>query len=86
MPIWCPKCNAMLPAGLETCPACGARLPPENPRPRQAGPDGEAEDAPPLARTETAWITGYLLAFLLIPLVIMLVLGLLCVLVFNLGR
>ncbi len=33
MPTFCPKCNAMLPDGLEKCPRCGAKLPktPEDP-------------------------------------------------------
>ncbi len=27
MPTFCPKCNAMLPDGLEKCPRCGTKLP-----------------------------------------------------------
>ncbi|RMF46516.1 MAG: zinc ribbon domain-containing protein, partial [Anaerolineae bacterium] len=27
MPVWCPKCHAMLADGTAKCPRCGAKLP-----------------------------------------------------------
>lgn len=64
---WCPKCNGQLPPGLEVCPRCGAQL-------RKPG-----KDTPEVSGKDIAWITGYTLMFMLIPLVIIVVVGLLCV-------
>ena len=69
MPVWCPKCNAMLAEGLDKCPRCGAQLAP---------PEKEGE----IGRKDVAWISAYTIGILLIPLVIGLLLGLACVLIF----
>ena len=70
MPIWCPKCNAMLPEGLEECPRCGVRL-------------GPSEKEEGISRRDVAWLSAYTIGILLIPVVIGLILALICIFVFN---
>lgn len=65
MAEWCPKCRAMLPEGLEKCPACGAKLP------SAAGEN--------LGCREVLSISFYILKIVLIPLLIAVAIGLLCV-------
>lgn len=69
MPVWCPNCNAMLPEGLEKCPRCGARL-------------DRSEQEGEIGRKDVAWISAYTIGILLIPLVIGLLIGLACILIF----
>jgi hypothetical protein len=69
MPVWCPKCNAMLPEGLEECPRCGASLTP-------AKKEGE------IGGRDVAWLSAYTIGILVIPLIVGLLIGLACVLIF----
>ena len=73
MPVWCPKCNAMLPEGLGACPRCGASL-------------GKAIDQTTneteLNRSDIFWLSAYTIGIVLIPLVIGLAIGLVCILLF----
>ena len=82
MPIWCPKCNSMISEGAEKCPVCGARLP----QPAQDAPSGTGAPAGPPSRSEIATITAYLLSVLLIPVIVLVILGLICVVVINVGN
>ncbi len=72
MPLFCPKCGAMLPDGLEKCPRCGAKLP-------QASSD-------PNALTPQEWrvLLAEAYKFVLLPLALALLLGLGCILVLYL--
>ena len=69
MPVWCPNCNAMLPEGSEQCPRCGARL-------------ATAEKEGEIGAGDVAWISAYTIGILLIPLVLGLLIGLACILIF----
>jgi uncharacterized paraquat-inducible protein A len=69
MPEWCPKCNAMLPEGLDQCPRCGKRLH------RKSNSEYSTRDI--------AWISAYVLGIVLIPVVLVIIIGLICV---YLGR
>ncbi len=69
MPDWCPKCNAMLAPGLESCPVCGAKL-------------GKNKDGQGSGR-EIAWLSIYIIAIALIPLLIAFGIGLICMLVYR---
>ena len=69
MPVWCPKCNAMLPEGLGECPRCGARL-------------SSTEKEGKISRSDVAWLSAYTIGILLIPLIVGLAIGLVCILVF----
>jgi uncharacterized paraquat-inducible protein A len=68
MPEWCPQCNAMLPPGSKECPRCGAKL------------DGEGEQD--VGNKEVFWLSAYTIGIVLIPLIIGLVIGLICIAVF----
>ncbi len=66
MPEWCPKCNAMLPPGLQNCPSCGAKL-----------PSGQGDQT---SKKEIFWFSAYIIGLALIPILIALGIGLLCIL------
>ncbi len=70
MPIWCPKCNSMLPEGTSKCPVCGTKL----------GGDDEEEA---LTRKEYMVINLYVLGIILGPIIIALLLGIICVAVWH---
>ena len=80
MPVWCPKCNAMLNEGLEKCPICGSRLPAAG-----KAPASQAASDRPIDAADGVQITLFLLGFLLIPVIILIALGLICAVVSNLG-
>lgn len=69
MPVWCPKCHAMLAEGSEECPRCGADL-------RSSAEQEEFN------RSDIALFSAYTIGILVIPLIIGLVLGLICIFVF----
>jgi hypothetical protein len=60
---WCPKCNAMLPAHLERCPRCNANL---------SGGGTQAF-------REIIQIAGVIIVVAIIPILIVVVIGLICV-------
>ncbi|NUM48283.1 MAG: hypothetical protein HUU38_26550 [Anaerolineales bacterium] len=60
---WCPKCNAMLPAHLERCPRCNANL-----------KGGGAQ-----MWRELFQIGGVIIAVAIIPLLIVIAVGLICI-------
>jgi hypothetical protein len=57
----------MLPEGLDVCPSCGKRL--------KKKEDSEYSSG------DIAWISSYVLAIILIPLILIIVIGIICVLV-----
>jgi hypothetical protein len=71
----------MLPPGLETCPACGARLG------KSGGIAQIGANLPDPARQYTTkdifWISAYMIALALVPLAIIILIGLICVWVGN---
>jgi hypothetical protein len=77
----------MLAEGLEKCPVCGARLPPAI---QKTGggkrPEEESSTGQPLNRSETLSITAYLVSVMLIPLIVIIVIGLICAVIANLGN
>lgn len=60
---WCPKCNAMLPAHLERCPRCNANL---------KGGGGQSF-------REMAQIAGVIVAVTVIPILVLVAIGLICI-------
>ena len=68
MPEWCPHCHGLLPDGLELCPNCGKRI--------RSKRGGESDLKAILS------ISLYVLAFTILPILIIAVIGLICV---NLG-
>lgn len=70
MPVWCQKCGAMLPEGLESCPRCGMKI---------NSPATGDED---LNRQEISSLTMDVLRILLIPVLAALVLAFLCYFLF----
>ena len=66
MPEWCPECNAMLAPGLESCPICGAKL------------GKKADDQS--AGKEIFWLSVYIVGIALIPILIVIGIGVVCVL------
>jgi predicted amidophosphoribosyltransferase len=70
--IWCPQCNAMLPEGTQTCPRCGTKL--------KARGANEEE----VSRRDLVWYSVFSIGVVLIPLLIMVVIGVICVLIFVL--
>lgn len=74
MPIWCPNCHAMLPEGLAECPRCGTQLSP-------SGKGGEAGSE----RAAIFWFSLYTIAIVLIPIIVGVVIGLICILLFVAG-
>lgn len=70
MPVWCPKCGAMLADGTERCPRCDTKL--------EASGGGEAD-----LSTKEIWnLTFYILRILLVPVLVALVIGLICYLTY----
>lgn len=68
MPIWCPKCHAMLPESLEECPKCGTRL----------GSPDEGE----ISHSDIFWMSAYTIGIALIPVGVILIIAVICILVF----
>lgn len=64
MPEWCPKCNAMLPEGLEKCPRCGKKLP--------------SKKDSKYTWKDIFSISVYVLIILLIPVILVISIGILC--------
>ena len=75
MPVWCPNCHAMLPEGVEKCPRCGAPIKASQ---AELAADGEADVEP----SDVAWYSGYTIAMILIPLLLVVGIGLLCFILF----
>jgi predicted amidophosphoribosyltransferase len=75
MPVWCPSCNAMLPDGTRECPRCGAKI-----------EGDQSEDKEDFSRADLAWYSAYTIGIVIIPIVIALAIGLICILVFVAGR
>jgi hypothetical protein len=75
MPIWCPECHAMLPDGTQICPRCGARL-------NHVESEGQSD----FSRSDFFWYSAYTIGIVLIPIIIAVVIGLICVLLFISGR
>jgi len=69
MPDWCPQCHAMLTEGTQECPRCGARL-------------GESDHQEGFSRSDIAWFSGYTIAIILIPIIISVAIGLICIWLF----
>jgi hypothetical protein len=69
MPEWCPKCHAMLPEGLDRCPSCGKRL-----------RSGHGES---FSFKDILGISSSVLLVVLIPLIIVIIGGLLCIVLGN---
>ena len=67
MPAWCPKCHGMLPDGLEECPACGAKI--ETPKENET-----------LSNREILLLSFEVLKYALLPILVVIVIGALCVL------
>lgn len=70
MPIWCPRCGAMLANGSEVCSRCGKKL-----------GSTPADDAD-LSSKEIWNLTLYVLRIVLIPTILVLFIGILCYLVY----
>jgi hypothetical protein len=64
----------MLPEGLEECPRCGAHL-----------GKPKAEDEPEVSRSEIFWYSTFTIGIVLIPIVIGVAIGLVCILLFTLN-
>jgi hypothetical protein len=75
MPVWCPNCSAMLPDGTAECPRCGAII-----------GLGKSEDEENFSRGDLAWYSAYTIGIVLIPILIALAIGLICILIFVAGR
>ena len=71
MPDWCPNCNAMFPDGLKECPRCGIPL-----------GGGEREDEVNINRKTIAYYSLYTIGIVLVPIIIGLCIGLLCLFLF----
>jgi len=63
---WCPKCNAMLSPGLEKCPVCGKRL--------------KKASSSEFTTRDIFWFTLYVLGIAMIPILIAIAIGVICVL------
>ncbi len=70
MPDWCPNCSAMLPEGTKECPRCGALI--------------ESRDEQEFSREDLVWYSGFTIGIVLIPLLIVVLIGVICVLIFVL--
>lgn len=68
MPLWCPKCHAMLPEGLEKCPSCGVKL---------CKPKSEESDEE-FSRADYFWYSAYTIGVVLIPIIVVIGISLLC--------
>lgn len=71
MPVWCPKCNAMLAEGQVECPVCGARL---------GGESGAGAE-----RSAAIWIALYTLGIALVPVILAALIGIACYLFLRLA-
>lgn len=69
MPEWCPRCHAMLPEGLESCPRCGKRL--------RSGSDDN------LTLKDILSLSSSVLLIILIPVVLIIIGALLCTVLGN---
>ncbi len=69
MPVWCPKCHAMLPEGTPKCTVCGTKL------------ENDQEGA--LTRREMLALNLYVIGIALIPVIVVILLGLVCVLAWH---
>jgi hypothetical protein len=74
MTEWCPKCHAMLPPGLETCPACGAKLR------KKAGKLSVNMGSDQYTGRDIFWLSAYIVGIALIPILVAIGLGILCML------
>ncbi|GAB4529049.1 MAG: hypothetical protein Fur0018_15380 [Anaerolineales bacterium] len=74
MPVWCPKCHAMLSDGTVKCPRCGAKLP------------KTPSDPNTLTRQEFKAVLAEAYKFALLPVAMALLAGLLCLAVLYLGK
>jgi len=70
MPVWCPKCHAMLAEGAPKCPRCGANLP---------RPDPNA-----LTPQEFKAILWEAYKFALLPVALAVLLGFACLIILSL--
>ncbi|HZD55092.1 MAG TPA: zinc-ribbon domain-containing protein [Anaerolineales bacterium] len=75
MPVWCPNCGAILPDGTAECPRCGAKL-----------ERGQSEDEEDFSHEDLAWYSAYTIGIVIIPILIALAIGLICILIFVAGR
>ena len=75
MPVWCPSCNAMLPDGTEECPRCGTKI-----------DGGQSEGEEDFSREDLVWYSAYSIGIVIIPIIIAVVIGLICILIFVVGR
>jgi uncharacterized paraquat-inducible protein A len=69
MPVWCHQCHAMLTEGSTECPRCGANL-------------GISDDNEGFSRSDIAWFSAYTIGILIIPLIIIVAIGLICIFAF----
>lgn len=71
MPEWCPKCNAILPDGTGECPRCGALL-------------GKTikKESTDFTRQDFFWYNAYLIGVTLIPILVAVCIGALCMYLF----
>ncbi len=72
MPVWCPKCNAMLPDGTQQCPACGAKI-------------SNSSPGTGIGKDELRSIGLYIFGIALIPIVLAIILGILCLVLSRLS-
>lgn len=70
--IWCPQCNAMLPESTQECPRCGTKM--KDTGSSEEGVSGE----------DFVWYSVFAIGVILIPLLITVVIGVICVLIFVL--
>jgi uncharacterized paraquat-inducible protein A len=70
--IWCPQCSAMLPESTQECPRCGTKLKERH----------TIEDQ--VSRRDFVWYSALSITAVLIPLLITVVIGVICVLLFVL--
>lgn len=70
--IWCPQCNAMLPEGTQECPRCGTKL------------EGRGAREEGVSREELVWYSVFSIGVVLIALLVTVIIGVICVLIFVL--
>jgi uncharacterized membrane protein YvbJ len=75
MPVWCPNCNAMLSDGTKECPRCGTKI-----------DGGQSEDEEDFSREDLAWYSAYTIGIVIIPIIIAVAIGLICILILVAGR
>jgi uncharacterized paraquat-inducible protein A len=69
MPVWCPECHAMLPDDSQECPRCGAHI-------------AESDTEDNFNRSDIAWFSAYTIAIIVIPIIVGVGIGLICLLLF----